>query len=71
MISYLQIKNEASPSFYVESMNLSSETNINTRYSPVPLNILTKMEEYREDLLQAVPEADIPAGTVLDSVIFV
>lgn len=56
-----KIKNEASPSFYVESMNLSSETNINTRYSPVPLNILTKMEEYREDLLQAVPEADIPA----------
>nr|XP_022339303.1 E3 ubiquitin protein ligase RIE1-like [Crassostrea virginica]XP_022339388.1 E3 ubiquitin protein ligase RIE1-like [Crassostrea virginica] len=55
-----KLKNESSPSFYVESMNLSPDTNINTHYSPVPVNIVTKVEELREDLLKAVPETDIP-----------
>ena len=56
------MKNESSPSFYVESMNLSPDTNINTHYSPVPVNIVAKVEELREDLLKAVPETDIPEG---------
>ncbi|XP_061168905.1 uncharacterized protein LOC133178170 [Saccostrea echinata] len=55
-----KIKHAESPSFYVETMNLSSDTNINTRYTPLPVNIVTQVEEYREDLLKAVPETDIP-----------
>ena len=43
-------------------MNLSPDTNINTHYSPVPVNIVTKVEELREDLLKAVPRTDIPEG---------
>ncbi|XP_048728080.1 uncharacterized protein LOC125646015 [Ostrea edulis] len=54
-----KLKHAASPSFYVDTINMSSDTNINTRYTPLPV-IMSKIEEHKEELLRQVPETDVP-----------
>ena len=57
------MKHADSPSFYVDTLNLSSDTDINTHYTPLPV-IMSKIEEHREDLLKAVAESDVPKGKI-------